>query len=202
MNSKQPNRVRTAFSGPIQWFSCSFSLFIRHNLPLFTNDASICQEFDRDSRRHALIRPANRDDVDRLAAIARAAYLIYVSRIGKEPAPMVADFAALIAEGKVWVVGDTAVDGFIVMFEQNDALQVDNVAVDPSQHGNGFGGQLLDFAEAEARKRQISKITLYTNVLMSENLSFYPSLGYREIGRRKEDGFDRVYFSKSLFQRA
>ncbi len=33
---------------------------------------------------------------------------------------------------------------------------------------------------------------------MHENLRFYPRLGYREVGRRLEDGFRRVYFSKQL----
>jgi hypothetical protein len=33
---------------------------------------------------------------------------------------------------------------------------------------------------------------------MVENLALYPRLGYREDGRRVEDGFDRVFFSKRL----
>jgi hypothetical protein len=33
---------------------------------------------------------------------------------------------------------------------------------------------------------------------MTENLLLYPSLGYHLIDRRREDGFDRVFFRKSL----
>jgi len=77
-------------------------------------------------------------------------------------------------------------------------LQIENVAVDPIQHGYGFGAQLLQFAEDEAIRMGLGQITLYTNIHMTENLSFYPSLGFRETGRRREDGFDRVYFAKSL----
>jgi hypothetical protein len=33
---------------------------------------------------------------------------------------------------------------------------------------------------------------------MTENLRLYPSLGYDLIDRRREHGFDRVYFRKSL----
>ena len=33
---------------------------------------------------------------------------------------------------------------------------------------------------------------------MTENLALYPALGYVETGRRVEDGFSRVYFSKRL----
>jgi len=88
------------------------------------------------------------------------------------------------------------------MFLEDDALQVDNVAVDPLLHGNGLGGDLLDFAESEAKRHGLGKITLFTNARMTENLSLYPALGYREIGRRNEEGFDRVYFQKTLLQQA
>jgi hypothetical protein len=33
---------------------------------------------------------------------------------------------------------------------------------------------------------------------MTENLAYYPRRGFVEIGRRVEDGFRRVYFSKQL----
>lgn len=115
---------------------------------------------------------------------------------------MVADFDGLVRNGHVWVLDNTSTTGFIVMFPEGDALQVDNVAVDPIQHGYGFGAELLEFAEDEAQRLGLNEITLYTNIHMTENLSFYPSLGYREIGRRNEDGFDRVYFSKKLLQQA
>lgn len=115
---------------------------------------------------------------------------------------MLADFAGLVEAGHVWVLDRPPIEGFLVMMTRGVALQLDNVAVDPIQHGYGFGSQLLEFAEDEAKRRGLTEITLFTNVHMTENLSFYPSLGYREIGRRNEDGFDRVYFSKSLLQQA
>jgi hypothetical protein len=33
---------------------------------------------------------------------------------------------------------------------------------------------------------------------MTDNLSLYPHLGYAEVDRRTEDGFNRVYFEKDL----
>jgi hypothetical protein len=33
---------------------------------------------------------------------------------------------------------------------------------------------------------------------MTENLSFYPRLGYIEVARRAEHGFNRVFFEKSF----
>ena len=53
------------------------------------------------------IVPAEPSHLDAIAACARAAYEKYVARIGREPAPMVADFASSFAAGHVRV----AVDG-------------------------------------------------------------------------------------------
>jgi len=33
---------------------------------------------------------------------------------------------------------------------------------------------------------------------MTENLSLYPALGYHQFDRRVEDGFERIYFRKTL----
>jgi hypothetical protein len=41
-------------------------------------------------------------------------------------------------------------------------------------------------------------VRLYTNAAMEENLVLYPRLGYREVGRRRDGGFDRVFFTKSM----
>jgi len=144
-----------------------------------------------------LIRSARQDDAERLTEIARSAYLSYVPRIGKEPAPMLADFARHISDGEVWVLDDPPI-GYIVMRVRDDTLFVENVAVDPVRHGFGYGGRLLEFAEEHGTGLGLTQITLYTNIHMTENRSFYPSIGYREVARRMEDGVERVYFSKPL----
>ena len=38
---------------------------------------------------------------------------------------------------------------------------------------------------------------LYTNELMHENIDWYRNSGFREIARREEHGFKRVYFEKN-----
>ena len=72
------------------------------------------------------------------------------------------------------------------------------VAVDPKHRGKGVGKALLQFAEAEARRRGYSDIHLYTNVVMTENQLLYSRIGYAEYARREEDGFSRVYMRKVL----
>lgn len=141
-------------------------------------------------------------DVTDLAAVqncARAAYGHYVARIGREPAPMVADFAALIVRGHVHVLIDEGrLCGFIVLYPREDHIHIENVAIDPGRQRAGLGRLLLTFAEEEARRSDRRAIELYTNALMTENLEFYPRLGYVETRRVSEGGYTRVYFRKEF----
>jgi ribosomal protein S18 acetylase RimI-like enzyme len=145
------------------------------------------------------IRTALPADAAAVAACVRAAYVGYVGRIGREPAPMTADHAALIAAGSVWVAHDAGeVVGVLVLHERDTALLIENVAVRPDRQGRGLGRALVRFAEEHARRAGLAEVTLYTNARMTENLRFYPALGYTEAGRGRQDGFDRVFFRKPL----
>ena len=151
------------------------------------------------SRLPVEIRPASAGDADAIRMCARAAYAQYVQAIGREPAPMVADFHQDIADQKVWVAEiDARLAGFIVFFEQDDAMFLENVAVHPDHTGRGVGSALIRFCERAAVAARLSAIVLYTNEKMIENLSLYPRMGYRKTERRHEDGFHRVYFEKRL----
>lgn len=113
---------------------------------------------------------------------------------------MGADFAGQIAAGHVYVAVDEqgAFQGFIVFFEEDGAMFLENVAVMPSAAGRGIGKTLIGFCEAEARRLRLQSVRLYTNEKMIENLSIYPKLGYLETDRRTEDGFNRIFFEKRL----
>lgn len=145
------------------------------------------------------IRPAEAGDVSAMIAIATAAYVIYIERIGREPAPMAADFARHAARNEAHVLEDAGeVVAYIVTFEKDGGQFIENVAVRPSRQGSGHGRKLMAFAEAEARAHGCKRLFLYTNAKMTENLDYYPRLGYVETHRIHEDGFDRVYFEKEL----
>lgn len=132
-----------------------------------------------------------------LRGIVQRAYEGYVKRIGRRPAPMDDDYLARVGAGQVSVAAvDDQPVGLIVTVVGANHLLIDNVAVDPAHHGHGFGRALLEHAEQIAARAGLSELRLYTNAAMVENLTLYPRLGYREVGRRRDDGFDRVFFTK------
>jgi len=147
----------------------------------------------------SIIRRATTGDAARIGVIACAAYAKYVPRMGREPAPMLADFAAEIAADHVVVI-ETAgkVDGYMIAWPEMDAFFIDNIAIEPSRQGEGLGRHLMDHAVAEARRLHLPTVRLYTNVAMTENLSMYAHIGFVETHRAIEKGFDRVYMRWSL----
>lgn len=144
------------------------------------------------------IRRASAGDAAAAAAITSAAYRPYIERIGREPAPMGADFGALIAAGAVWVATDQDRTVGVLVLRLQDTALLESVAVDPAHQGRGIGRSLIDHAEQVARDAGLGAVDLYTNAHMTENLRLYPSLGYALVDRRREHGFDRVFFRKSL----
>lgn len=143
------------------------------------------------------IRPARPEDAAACTAIARAAYAPYVPLIGREPPPMLQDFPTDIAAGKVWVAGDP-IAACVVAGPRGTAWLLENVAVSPDAQGQGLGRALIAHVEAIARAAGAEAVELYTNALMTANLSLYPALGYVEAGKRTELGLNRVYFRKPL----
>ena len=142
-------------------------------------------------------RLANEADLSALREVVRAAYDPYLARMDRAPAPLVADIRPRIRDGHVWMVGRPVV-GLICLCPRDDALLIENLAVHPNAQGTGLGRRLLGFAEGLARRRGLDRVTLYTNEVMTENLAIYAHFGYREVGRRTEDGYRRVFMEKVL----
>ncbi len=147
-----------------------------------------------------MIRQAVASDEPKIRECAEQAYARYIPLIGRKPAPMGADYAAQIAAGEVYVAMDEQNDllGFIVFYAEDGHVLLENVAVLPRAAGRGVGKALVGFCENAARHCALSAVHLYTNEKMTDNISIYHKLGYVEVGRRTEDGFNRVYFEKSI----
>jgi GNAT superfamily N-acetyltransferase len=145
------------------------------------------------------LRLATQNDIQVVEDIVRAAYSHYIPRIGREPGPMLDDYTALIAEGRVVVVELAGmVQGILVLIPHDDAMLLDNIAVEPNAQGQGLGRYMLEFAEQQALKAGYSAIKLYTNEAMTENISMYGRIGYVETHRVVEKSLRRVYMLKRL----
>ncbi|MEP1768534.1 MAG: GNAT family N-acetyltransferase [Sulfitobacter sp.] len=147
-----------------------------------------------------VIRQAQAKDISDIQSCAEEAYAQYVAAIGKKPAPMVADFVPLIAAKHVHVFVDKvdSLLGFVVFFPKADHMFLENVALRQDATGKGVGKQLIGYCETQAKQAGLGRVRLYTNEKMTANLSLYPHLGYRETHRKKEDGFNRVFFEKTI----
>ncbi len=112
-----------------------------------------------------MLRTARPEDRAVVEAIVRAAYSIYVARIGKPPGPMLDDYPGLIAASAVNVLEepDGLIAAIIVLLPRPDHLLLDNIAVRPDRQGQGLGRRLIAFAESEARRLGYAELRLYTH---------------------------------------
>ncbi|KAL4930749.1 GNAT family N-acetyltransferase [Aspergillus undulatus] len=151
-----------------------------------------------------------------LKSLTTAAFTKYIERLGRPPAPMLVDYEKLLSTPDVFVyvlldvdfsapnsnsnlkIQDVSILGSITLYPLQTSLQINNLVVDPNAQGRGYGRLLIEFAEAKARELGREAATLATNVKMVENIAVYTKLGYAEVGRGVEDGYERVFFRKEL----
>ncbi len=146
-----------------------------------------------------MIRPARPAEAPALAALAERAYAPYLPLIGRRPAPMDDDYAARIAAGEAWVWDEQGgIAGLLVLERRADHLWLDNIAVAPEAQGRGLGRRLVRFAVEQAQRLGLPELWLLTNAAMAGNLVLYPRLGFTEVARRRDEGFDRVFFQAKL----
>ena len=146
-----------------------------------------------------VVRSAQSVDEPAVRRIVEAAYAPYVEVLGRRPSPMDADHGRLVAQGRVEVLVEGGeVIGLIVLVEEPEAILIENVAVDPSRHGRGYGRLLLDHAEGRAIATERPSIRLYTNEIMTRNIAIYRQFGFAETHREANAGFHRVFMRKWL----
>lgn len=145
------------------------------------------------------IRIAGDGDVPAIARVVHDSFAGFIPLIGRAPWPMFQDYLARVAQGQVWVLTeDGAVVGVLVLQPNADHLFLETLAVAPSRQGSGHGGRLLDFAEAEARRRGHDETRLHMHLTMARSIALYRKHGYTEYARTEEDGYHRVYLRKRL----
>lgn len=146
----------------------------------------------------ALAQP---NDIPFIEAMVRAAYTKYIPRIGKPPAPMTADYHQLLQTHEVWVLrlGNEILGSIVLnLAPDGNAISINNLVVDPAAQGKGYGRVLMAHAEAVAHEKGCTALTLYTNVHMVENVGMYARMGFVEMERRLDEGYERVFFRRQL----
>jgi N-acetylglutamate synthase-like GNAT family acetyltransferase len=73
---------------------------------------------------------------------------------------MIADFAAQIAAGEVYIAKDDhdAFQGFVVFYAEEGRILLENVTVFPRAAGRGVGKTLIGFCEKVARQRDMTAV--------------------------------------------
>ena len=167
----------------------------------FGTGAGTCRHGGQFVTGHGNLNPraATLADVPGISACVDSAYRPYISRVGKRPGPMLEDYRQVVTAHRAYVTeASDGITGVLVLKETQDGLLLDNIAVHPSHQGKGAGADLVRFAESEACRLGYGCLSLYTHQRMTENISWYRRLGYREAARRTEHGFARVYLCKNL----
>ena len=151
-----------------------------------------------DDQQNSIHRAAA-GDVAAIAALTDAAYAKYLPRMGRKPQPMTVDYHQIVSAHPVWLlrVGQ-ALAGVLVLMHEPDTLLIYSVAIHPEYQHRGFGRRLLAWAEREAEAAGYSRIRLFTNALMEENIALYRYLGYRETHREPFHGLTLVHLAKTL----
>jgi ribosomal protein S18 acetylase RimI-like enzyme len=145
------------------------------------------------------LRRAVPSDASAIRVLTRAAYAKWVPLIGREPKPMVADYAVAVRDHRIdllQVAGELA--ALVETVAEPGCLLIVNVAVAPEFQGRGHGSGLIAHAERLAMALDHVETRLYTNALFTENIGLYQRLGYRIDREEAFKGGRLVHMRKSL----
>ncbi len=146
------------------------------------------------------IKKATLQDVEAVRRLVREAYAQWIPVIGREPAPMKADYDRAVRDHEVDLLyADGDLVGLIEVFSTTDHLCIENIAVIPHHQGRGLGHHLLTHAEEKAEKANVRELRLLTNQAFAANIRLYEAVGFR-IDRTEpfSGGGTTVYMSKTI----
>ncbi|MTI08822.1 GNAT family N-acetyltransferase, partial [Curvivirga aplysinae] len=138
----------------------------------------------RDNFQNYDLRKAILEDAISLSECIDNAYAKYTGIIKELP-----NFSDGIEEdilsNEVWVLTDssTIIAGLILMLQEG-YLKLANIAIHPDWTGKGIGRYLLEFAEKRARDLGYSEMRLNTHMEMTDNISLYHHLGWKDFDQK------------------
>jgi ribosomal protein S18 acetylase RimI-like enzyme len=145
------------------------------------------------SRNDHTIRAANIADAPAIADLVRRAFSTQ-SRPTNPPSSALKETAVTIAEhlarwGGAVLEIEGAMTGVVLWEEQDGALYIGRLSVDPGFRRRGIARALMDEAEREARRRGLSRMTLGVRLELDENRRLFRSCGFEDLELRSHTGF-------------
>ncbi|MFT7675264.1 MAG: N-acetylglutamate synthase-like GNAT family acetyltransferase [Gammaproteobacteria bacterium] len=105
------------------------------------------------------------------------------------------DYHTEIENYPVWVIEEIGIIiGGLIMDFANDKALIANIAINPNNQGQGVGGTLMRFSDAQAIDKGFSQILLAIHSLSEENFERCKHPGWIETDRKG----NRVLMSKNL----
>ncbi len=100
-----------------------------------------------------------------------------------------ADVAAQMETGEVWVIGDVAACVFLT--PKPDVLYVGKLAVAAPSRGQGHARTLITLASQRARVRGLPMLELQVRIELIGNQAAFQAMGFIEVARTAHPGYDR-----------
>jgi len=127
------------------------------------------------------IRPMTESDIDEVADLESAIFSDSWPAISFQEAVDDPIGFNLVASIK----GEEAICAYLCAQVVLDEVHIHNIAVSQDYRRRGIGRELLEFAEAAARRRGADCAILEVRIDNEPALAMYTRLGYRRIGRRR-----------------
>jgi ribosomal protein S18 acetylase RimI-like enzyme len=133
------------------------------------------------------------DDAAAIADLVRIAFSAQ-SRPTNPPSSALRVTSATIAEhlsrggGAVLECGG-AIVGVVLWAEDEGALYISRLSVYPEHRRCGIGRVLVDEAEREARRRNLSRMTLGVRLELEDNRRLFTSCGFVDAELKSHEGF-------------
>ena len=143
-------------------------------------------------------RRATLADVAIVTQLTRAAYTPWIAVIGREPMPLLVDYAEAILLHHIDILDQPNPIALIEMVPMPDHLWLENLAVHPDHQGRGHGHQLLAHATANALSLNLPELRLLTNAAFTANLRFYAKQGFVQTDLQPFKDGHIAYFRKTL----